>query len=159
MADRVFSGKNYGIINTNIRRIALQPGVRGGLGGTVARGNDDNLFGAPLAIAGLGTAPASLSPNPKNLFDLWQEYQIGIGGRKAAKHFTQSERGGKTKHKYSRRKVIWLMVRGMVKLGMTADSAIDQIYAVYGQQTCVTRIINLIKKDKERGTLNPNLRV
>jgi Transcriptional activator of glycolytic enzymes len=159
MADRVFSAKNYGIINTNIRRIALQPGVRGGLGGTVARGNDDNLFGAPLAIAGLGIAPASLSPNPKNLFDLWQEYQIGIGGRKAAKHFSQSERGGKTKHKYCRRKVIWLMVRGMVKLGMTADSAIDQIYAVYGQQTCVTRIINLIKKDKERGTLNPNLRV
>ena len=160
MADRAFSTKSYAIINANIRRIALQPGVRGGMGGTVARGNDDILIGAQqLAIAGLGAAPASLSPNPKNLFHLWQEYQIGIGGRKAAKHFSQSERGGKMKHKYCRRKVIWVMVRGMVQLGMTADSAIDQIYAVYGQQTCVTRIINLIKKDKERGTLNPNLRV
>jgi len=107
MADRVFATKNYAIINTNIRRIALQPGVRGGgLGGTVVRGNDDNQSGALLAIAGLGIAPASLSPNPKNLFSLWQEYQIGIGGRKAAKHFSQSERGGKTKHKYSGRKVI-----------------------------------------------------
>ena len=138
MADRVFAAKNYAIINSNIGRIALlQPGVRGrmGGGGAVAQGNDDNLIGAPLAIAGLGAAPASLSPNPKNLFDLWQEYQIGIGGRKAAKHFSQSERGSKTKHKYLRRKVIWLMVQGMVKLGMTADSAIDQIYAIYGWTT------------------------
>ena len=63
------------------------------------------------------------------------------------------------KHKYSRRKVIWTTVRGMVRLGLTADAAIDQIYAVYGQQTCVTKIINLMKKDKEKGTLNPNLRV
>jgi hypothetical protein len=160
MADRVFATKNYAIINTNIRRIALQPGVRGGgLGGTVARGNDDNQSGALLAIAGLGIAPASLSPNPKNLFNLWQEYQIGIGGRKAAKLFNRSERGGKVKHKYSRRRVIWSTISGMVRLGLTADAAIDQIYAVYGQQTCVTKIINLMKKDKERGTLNPNLRV
>jgi hypothetical protein len=158
MADRVFAAKNFLIVNSNIRRIALQPGLRGSMG-TVAGGSDDNPRGAPLAIAGLGAAPASLSPNPKNLFDLWQEYQIGIGGRKAAKLFTQSERGGKMKHKYSRRKVIWTTVRGMVRLGLTADAAIDQIYAVYGQQTCVTKIINQMKKDKEKGTLNPNLRV
>ena len=63
------------------------------------------------------------------------------------------------KHKYSRRKVIWTTVCGMVRLGLTADAAIDQIYAVYGQQTCVTKIINQMKKDKEKGTLNPNLRV
>jgi hypothetical protein len=158
MADRVFVAKNFLIVNSNIRRIALQPGLRGGTG-TVARGNDDNQSGAPLAIAGLGIAPASLSPNPKNLFNLWQEYQIGIGGRKAAKLFNRSERGGKVKHKYSRRRVIWSTISGMVRLGLTADAAIDQIYAVYGQQTCVTKIINLMKKDKERGTLNPNLRV
>ena len=163
MADRVIAGKNFLIVNSNIRRIALQPGLRGSTGtvaGTVAGGNDDNPRGErTLAIAGLGMAPASLSPNPKNLFALWQEYQIGIGGRKAAKLFTQSERGGKMKHKYSRRKVIWTTVRGMVRLGLTADAAIDQIYAVYGQQTCVTKIINLMKKDKEKGTLNPNFRV
>jgi hypothetical protein len=33
MADRAFSTKSYAIINANIRRIALQPGVRGGMGG------------------------------------------------------------------------------------------------------------------------------
>ena len=69
MADRAFSTKSYAIINANIRRIALQPGVRGGTGGTVARGNDDDLIGArPLAIAGLGAAPASLSPTQKTCF-------------------------------------------------------------------------------------------
>jgi hypothetical protein len=52
------------------------------------------------------------------------------------------------KHKYSRRKGIWTTVRGMVCLGLTADAAIDQMYAVYGQQTCVTKISNLMKKDK-----------
>jgi hypothetical protein len=143
--------KNFYIVNSNIRRIALQPGVRGGMG-RVARGNDDNLFGAPLAIAGLGAAPASLSPNPKNLFVLWQESQIGIGGQKAAKRFTQSERGGKTKHKYSRRKVIWLMVRGMVKLGQTADSAINQIalLSVWTTNLCYSDY-QFSKKTKKRG--------
>jgi len=149
MADRVFAAKNFLIVNSNIRRIALQPGLRGGTG-TVARGNDDNQSGAPLAIAGLGIAPASLSPNPKNLFNLWQEYQIGIGGRKAAKLFNRSERGGKVKHKYSRRRVIWSTISGMVRLGLTADAAIDQIYAVYGQQTCVTKIINQMKKGQRK---------
>jgi hypothetical protein len=33
LADRVFAAKNYAIMNSNIRRIALQPGVRGGMGG------------------------------------------------------------------------------------------------------------------------------
>jgi hypothetical protein len=65
MADRVFAAKNFLIVNSNIRRIALQPGLRGSMG-TVAGGSDDNPRGAPLVIAGLGAAPASLSPNPKN---------------------------------------------------------------------------------------------
>jgi hypothetical protein len=69
MADRVCAAKKFLIVDSNIRRIALQPGLRGSMG-TVAGGSDDNPQGAPpLAIAGLGGAPASLSPNPKYLFD------------------------------------------------------------------------------------------
>ena len=63
------------------------------------------------------------------------------------------------KHKYSRRKVIWSMVSGLVQLGITAEVAIDQIYSAYGEQTSVTDIINAIKKGRRDGTLNPNLRV
>jgi hypothetical protein len=164
MADRVSTQKGFTIVNANIRRIALQPGVRGVVMGTTGdgRGHDDIRTGGTAqlpAVTGHSATPASLSPNPKNLFELWQEYQAGIGGRKAAKLFTQSERGGKVKHKYHRRKVVWSMVDGLVRLGLTADAAIDQIYGVYGHQTSVTNIINNIKKDRKNGTLNPNLRV
>ena len=62
-------------------------------------------------------------------------------------------------HKYCRRNVIWTMVSGLVLAGMTA--AIDAIYAVYEQQTCViaAMIIDAIKRDMKGGMLNPNLRV
>jgi hypothetical protein len=51
------------------------------------------------------------------------------------------------------------MVSGLVRVGLTADTAVDQIYAVSGQQTIVTNIINGIKRDSKAGTLNPNLRI
>ena len=162
MADRVATQKCFATVNSNIRRIALQPGVRGPMGTLARQGNDDigTVDAAVLtAIAGATAAPASLSPNPKNLYEVWQEYQVGSGGRKPAKLFTIKERGGKVKHKYHRRNILWKMVSGLVRTGMTADTAIDQIYAVYGQQTSVTNIINAIKRDQKSGMLNPNLRV
>ena len=162
MADRVLSLKHFSMVHGSIRRIALQPGVRS-FRGTLAGGNDDtnlqaaNAADQPVAIARL---QPSLSPNPKNLYELWQEYEVGIGGRKAAKLFSQWERGGKNKHKYCRRNVIWKIVDNIVRGRgqMTADVVIDQIYAIYGQQTSVTKIINAIKDDMKRGRLNPNLR-
>ncbi len=116
MADRVLFTKHFTVVNGNLRRINLQPGVRGGRRSTP--GDDDNIAAAALtaAMAGCG-APPSLSPNPKNLFELWDKYQAGIGGRKAARLFSQAERGGKVKHKYCRRKVIWTMVSGLVRQG------------------------------------------
>ncbi len=47
----------------------------------------------------------------------------------------------------------------VVRGGMTADAAIDTIYAIYGHQTCITIIVNRIRKQKNDGTLNPNLRI
>ena len=112
-----------------------------------------------LATAGVNAAPASLSPNPKNLFGLWHEFQVGLRGRKPAKLFPAKDKGGKMKHKYHRRNVIWKMVSGLVRTGMTVDTDVDSIYAVYGQQTCVTDVIDAIKRDMKGGMLNPNLRV
>jgi hypothetical protein len=166
MADRVETRKGFTMVNTNIRRIALQPGLRGPVG-TVAQGgtratggNDDDMaVDAVATLNGVGAAPAVLSPTPRNLFELWQEYQVGIGGRKAARLFTSRERGGKSKYKYHRRLVIWRVISGLVRGGMTADAAIDSIYAIYGHQTNVTIIINRIRKQKNDWTLNPNLRI
>jgi hypothetical protein len=44
-------------------------------------------------------------------------------------------------------------VKHLVDLGITSDMAMDQMYAVYGAQTSVTKIINAIIDDKKRGLL------
>eukprot|EP00957_Ditylum_brightwellii_P143522 10933983-Ditylum_brightwellii.AAC.1 len=103
-------------------RIAAQPTVcslpLGGIEVGMAGGGDE---GIPYAI--------TLSPNLSNLFILWQEYEHGIGGRKAACHFTQEERGHKkVKYTYCNRKKVWDLVDKMIRSGYTADSAIDKIY-------------------------------
>lgn len=101
---------------------------------------------------------ATLMPTPRSLHDLWREYQHGVGGRKAARLFSYTERG-RSKHRYSRRKVVWDLVSGLIRQGHTAETSIDKIYAVYGGQTSVTNIINGLKRDKKNGTLNPNLSI
>jgi hypothetical protein len=164
LADRVSNQKGFQLVNANIRRISIQPAIRTLRGTTRQTGNDDDNTAVDatllLTIAGVGAAPAAcLSPNPKNLFELWSEFQVGIGGRKPAKLFSSSERGGKTKYKYHRRLVVWRIISGLIRQGMTSDAAIDCIYSIYGHQTSVTSIINSIRKEKGAGTLNPNLRV
>ena len=72
-------------MNANIRRIDIQPVVRSLRETTRQTGDDDNNTAVDAALilvtAGVGAAPAAcLSPNPKNLFELWAEYQVGIGG-------------------------------------------------------------------------------
>ena len=93
---------------------------------------------------------ATLSNNPKSLHELWNEYEIGIGNRKAAKDFTRRERG-KCKYTYHRRKVLWDMVAQMVRRGWNAQAACSKIYSVYGENSSVTNIINLMRRDKSTG--------
>ncbi len=77
-------------MNANLWRINLQSGVRGGTRAPPAPDNDENIAAAALtAIAGRSAVP-SLSPNPNNLFEIWREYLVEIGGRKAAGLFSQS---------------------------------------------------------------------
>lgn len=114
-------------------------------------GDNDNTVPvrAQLTIAGL-------SPAPKDLYQLWNEYQHGIGGRKPAKQFSQRERG-QVKHTYSLRNNFWEIMVGLVRSGHTSEVAIDRIYAVYGAQTSVTNILTRIRTDRKAGRLNPNL--
>jgi hypothetical protein len=67
------------------------------------------------------------SKTPKTLFVLWQEFEVGIGGRKPARLFTRVERG-RVKCLYCRRKVLWEAVARLVRAGYTAHVAIDRIY-------------------------------
>jgi hypothetical protein len=154
--------RGFNIINGNVRRAALQPARRvprppgGGAAGADEGGED--LERALLLPALAMTNPATLMPNPRSLYDLWNEYLHGVGGRKPARLFSETERG-QVKFKYSRRKVIWDVIRNLVSLGHSSQRAIDMIYNVYGPQTSVTEIINRLRRDKNNGSLNPNLQI
>lgn len=92
---------------------------------------------------------AILTANIRSLYVLWQEYEFGIGGKKAAKDFTRAERG-KCKFTYGRRKIAWDKIRDLICAGHTADVAIDMIYQAYGVGTSVTSIINSIREDRKK---------
>ena len=96
---------------------------------------------------------AVLSKNPKNLYNLWIEYVVGIGGQKAAKHFTRKEQGGKSKYLYYRRNIFWKRVKNCLRSNPDVDSdqVIDSIYAQYGRNKSITKIISLMLKDKSNG--------
>jgi hypothetical protein len=64
----------------------------------------DDFVTSVALVAGIETH-ARLSPNPRNLHTLWQEYEFGFGGRKPAKDFMAEERG-RVKYSYHRRKVV-----------------------------------------------------
>jgi hypothetical protein len=168
--NRLAMQRGLEIVNGNIKRIAIVPAHRRARvmgGGEVA----PDLFAANAGggngepgTGGVGAADnglammATLMATPRSLHDLWSEYQHGVGGRKAAKLFTAAERG-RVKYKFTRRKVIWDIVSNLVRAGHTSDTAIDRLYTVYGGQRSTTEIINLVRRDKKLGTLNPNLRV
>lgn len=76
---------------------------------------------------------------------LWQEYEFGIAGRKAARLFTAQERG-RVKYTYHRRKVVWDKISQLIRAGHTSQTAIDMIYQAYGVNTPTTRIINQMRQ-------------
>jgi Transcriptional activator of glycolytic enzymes len=93
---------------------------------------------------------AALSQSPKDLYVLWEEYEFGIQGRKAAKRFSTKERGH-VRYKFHQRKVVWDKIAQMIRQGHTYLTAIDEIYRVYGESSTVTEIINRMRTDRMAG--------
>ena len=87
---------------------------------------------------------------PKGFVGALEGMGAGTGGGKPAKAFTHAERGA-NKFSFSRRKVFWDTVDGMVRRGQLSDVAIDNIYRVYGWNNSVTNILNEMKRDRKRG--------
>ena len=78
-------------MNTNLRRIAIQPVVRGGIGHVMPGSH--------------GSGPGVMfMKNPNDLFAVWKEWKFGMNGMKPAKDFTSHERGA-NKFAYCLRKV------------------------------------------------------
>lgn len=122
--------------------------------GAVAAANDDGINDDDDENAA-AVAPATLSPLPKTLEQLWIEYKFGVGGRKPASLFTAAERG-KVKHVYSFRLNAWDAIAKLVNSGMTSNDACQKIYETYGHGLTVTNICRALCSDKKRGG-HPNL--
>ena len=91
----------------------------------------------------------TLVANPKNLFQLWHKYKFGIDGRKAAKDFSAIEQG-QNKFKMCRRKAFWDVFAKLVRAGMMAEVAIDQVYITYGRKECVTNILKMMIQGQKK---------
>lgn len=129
-------------IFAGLRRISMQP---------VAR-----AVQAEAVTGDSHTRPPTLSKRPKDLYELWHEFEFGLSGSKAAKYFTSAERGA-NKFAYSRRKAFWDVVTYLVRAGFTSDVAIDKVYAAYGRQRSVTSILMQMRHDRKHGG-HPDLR-
>jgi hypothetical protein len=102
---------------------------------------------------------STLSPTPRTIYILWQEYELGIRGRKPTRLFTPAERG-KVKYSYHRRKVVWDVIASLVRTGDTAQVAIDRLYEVYGVAMTVSHIFNMMRQDRRTyNGCHPQLRV
>ena len=108
--------------------------------------------GQNAAVAGL-----RLSQRPKDLYILWAEYEHGVAGVKPEKLFTARERGA-NKYAFSRRLVFWNMVASLVARGHTSDLAVDKVYAVYGRNQGVTKILQAMQQDRNKRGGHPELR-
>lgn len=143
---RAGNGIGLDIFNRIGGNAEIGEGVGGG-----PRGEEEDVALVALAVQvpdqGYIT---SLSSCPRTLFVLWNEYEFGIGDRKAAKLFSSVERG-RVKHKYSLRKVFWDQVIKMIRHGYTAHTAVDKIYEVYSCRNSVTKILQRMKNDRKRG--------
>jgi len=93
---------------------------------------------------------ARLRKKPATLHDLWVEYQFGSKGVKAAKDFSDRERGA-VKSAYWMRKIFWSKCADMIKCGMSADAAINRIYEAYAPVKRVSEILKKMKKAKTEG--------
>jgi Transcriptional activator of glycolytic enzymes len=144
--------QHFRIVNRNLARIHVQPPRMANL-----EQRQQNMLRQEV-VAQEVREPAELSPNPKTLYDLWTEYQHGIGGRKRARDFTPTERG-RCKKTYSRRKVVWVMIDHLLRSrpNTTIQSNIDAILDCYGRNLPVTQIIDGLVRDRRTGG-HPNLR-
>lgn len=146
--------ERFSVLNRTVNRILVRPD-------RVANPTQRNeqLAIQEMVEAVVQLKPAELSKLPKNLHDLWNEYQFGTGGRKAARDFSTSERG-KVKSMYSRRNRVWEVIATLVRAGYTAPAAINLVYITYGKCLSVNQIIDsIVRETKNGGQIHINLRI
>ena len=99
----------------------------------------------------VGDREARLVPRPRCLYELWQEYQFGIGNNKPAKNFTTTERNNRDdglKQKYHYRNKVWKIQSYMLNAGWTVEGMNAELTRVYNSSH-VTTIIKGITADSK----------
>jgi hypothetical protein len=99
---------------------------------------------------------ARLVKKPRCLYELWQEYQFGIGNNKPAKNFTSAERNNRDdglKQKYHYRSKVWKVQSYMLNSGYNVENMNAEISRVYNT-SFVTAIVKGITAD-EKNPLYP----
>lgn len=94
---------------------------------------------------------AELCPTmPVSLHLLWEEYTVGVDGRKPAKQFTKGEINVNKPMatRYCRRNNVWQCIQRLMDTGLSAEVAIDRIYNVYGYLSSPSKIIKEMVADK-----------
>jgi hypothetical protein len=92
---------------------------------------------------------ATLLKYPRYIHSLWEEYEHGLDGRKAAKNFNLTERG-RVASTYNKRNLVWHFISRLINnRGIHYSAAIDCIYEV--------KIVKAIQRDAKNGG-HPNLR-
>jgi hypothetical protein len=121
-------------MNTNLRRIVIQPVVRGGIGHVMP------------GFRGSGPS-VKLMKNPNDLFTVWKEWEFSMNGTKPAKDFTSHKRGA-NKFTYCQLKVFSDADNRLIARGHTSDAAIDRIYKAYGQGKSICEILRLVAQGR-----------
>jgi Transcriptional activator of glycolytic enzymes len=146
---RALLEKHHGITNENLKRIAIVPAqcVGATTTATTATQMVNNHLGDPKAM---------LSPNPRSLYLIWEEWTTGLNCNKLASQFTREERG-ENKCKFCCRKILWDAIGNLVHAGLDSRVAIDRIHAMYGANQSVTHMMDRIKEDKKNRVVHASL--
>ena len=160
-AERLAIMAQFRIVNSNLRQIANQPlhllnRAAAGQDGAGVQAANNNMGGNAGIRVAAPLRRAELSPTPRTLYDLWEEWTDSIGGRKPASQFSREDRG-RCKYKFCRLKIAWDRIRLLVNAGYTAQVACDRIYQVYGRSLSVTKIIQKLGTDTRNNTLHQDL--
>ena len=95
--NRVQQRRKFEMMQSNIQRIAVQPGVR--QESNTANNEPENR------VTRATPKVFTLSPFTRNIHLLWEEYENGIGDRNPENVFTREARG-RVKQTYNRRKIL-----------------------------------------------------
>ena len=147
--ERVFL--KMGTLHKVVQRYANRPAQinRGFVGREHNNNNDDNGDNENRNDRAQENYQTTLSKQPKDMYKMWEEYEFGLEGRKAARKFNLRERG-KNRYTYHRRKVVWDRIAELIKRGHTYLSACDNLYEQYGRDLSITKIINIMRNERSQ---------